>query len=108
MSLAIALQQIQKPSWWTFEVKKYRGGFRPLPQVVERRKKIVAYLEANTGRVTTDDLMIRTGDTRSQVQKTMGDLFNEGLVEKGAVKIGMNKHSTWRWVKPNAELRGEE
>lgn len=98
MSLSIALQQIQLPTWWTFEAKKH-GGYQPLPQVADRRAKIIAHLEANTGRVTTDDLMKLTGATRSQVQKTLGDLFNDGLVEKGAVKIGMNKHSTWRLVK---------
>lgn len=99
MSLSIALDQIQRPTWWTFEAKSAGRGVQSFPQVIERRAKIVAHLETTTGRVTTDDLMALTGATRSQVNKTMGDLFNEGLVEKGSVKIGCNKHSTWRMVK---------
>lgn len=97
--LSIAVQQIQLKTWWTFEAKSAGRPVQSFPEVIERRKKIVAHLEATTGRVTTDDLMALTGATRSQVNKTMGDLFNEGLVEKGAVKIGNNKHSTWKMVK---------
>lgn len=99
MSLSIALDQIQKPTWWTFETRSYCGGFRKRPELAERRNNIVAHLEAATGRVVTDDLIALTGATRSQVNKTMADLFDEGRVEKGAVKIGGNKHSTWRLVK---------
>lgn len=96
---SVAIHQVTLPTWWTFEAKSAGRPMQSFPEVIERRAKIVAHLESTTGRVTTDDLMALTGATRSQVNKTMGDLFNEGLVEKGAVKIGSNKHSTWRMVK---------
>lgn len=99
MSLTLALQQIQLPTWWTFEAKNAGRTPQTFPLVIERRAVIVAHLEAATGRVTTDDLIELTKATRSQVTKTLGDLFNAGLVEKGTVKVGCNKHSTWRMVK---------
>lgn len=103
MSLTLALDQIQRPSWFGLldKGKKYGGDFKPIPETTERRAKIESHLKTHTGRITTDDLMALTGATRSQVTKTLGDMFNEGLVEKGAVKIGSNKHSTWRLVEPH-------
>ncbi len=83
MSLAIALEQIQRPTWWVFENQKKRG---PTPvkilAVQEKRAQILDYIRKAGRKVSTRELRDQFGLTNSAALSAMRQFLEEGHVRQ--------------------------
>jgi len=82
MSLSLALDQIQRPTWWTFEQHAHHGGFKIKTETVERRQKFLDHLKAAGRKVETKELETTFGLKNGQVWHILNQLIAEGLVKK--------------------------
>lgn len=82
MSLRIALDQIQRPTWWTFDQQQHSGGPKVSDEIIARRENFLDYLK-NAGRKVESKELETTFDLKNgQVWHILNQLIAEGLVKK--------------------------
>lgn len=79
MSLAIALDQITRPTWWESTEPTKRGG-KFKSEVAERRQKMLEFVAGAGKKVSTNEIMAHVDATRQQVLFGMEKLLEDGLV----------------------------
>lgn len=94
MSLAIYLDQIQRPTWWVFDKPKQR--YERDPAITERRQKMLDMVLDSVKPLTTDEIMSATASTRQQVIVAMKE-----FVAAGKVRQLKPRHDFCLWVKNN-------
>ncbi len=92
MSLAIYLDQIQRPTWWVFDKPKQR--YERDPALAARRQKMLDMVLNSIKPVTTDEIMAATGSTRNQVLVAMKE-----HIESGKVRQLKPRHNFSLWAK---------
>ncbi len=81
MSLALAIDQIQRPTWWTFEAPKRGTGILDAT-VQEKRAVMLKFMRDQKRKLTTRDLMDEFKLTNSQAASALRQFLDAGQVKK--------------------------
>lgn len=81
MSLQLAVQQIQQPSWW-HEGEAKPTGRAVSEEIIARRKAILDYLRDAGRKVDAADIQHKFKLTNAKIWHALTPMINEGLIKK--------------------------
>lgn len=77
--LALAFEQIALPSWWNATVED-GGRSRALPEVEERKRKLIEFINGAGRRVSTHEAAEHVSASYHQCISSLRDLANRGQI----------------------------
>jgi uncharacterized membrane protein len=82
MSLAIAIDQIQRPTWWYENDRDQSKKLVVSDETIAMRKSIIAWLRKRGGKVSGIELQRHFGISNSQLWHYLNPLVEAGQVRK--------------------------
>lgn len=82
MSLSIAIDQIQRPTWWFENDRNRSGGNEAAPETVAMRKAILEWLRSQRRKVPGLEIQQHFGITNSQLWHYLDPMVEAGQIRK--------------------------
>ena len=82
MSLSLAIDQIQRPTWWFENERDQRRTNRISPEIIEKRAKILDWIRDQKRKVEAKEAQIEFGLSNTQFWHLATPLVESGQLRK--------------------------